>query len=60
MNDDHEDLASSFSIVAFRCSPELRALIEQRAADEGLSYSAVARRACLRDLARAKQPEGAH
>jgi len=59
MTDAHED-ETSYSIVAFRCSPELRALIEQQAADEGLSYSAVARRACLRDLARAKQPEGAH
>jgi hypothetical protein len=44
------------SSIAFRCSPEMRAGIEAIAADEGLSNSAVARRAVLRELrARNKQ-----
>ena len=39
-------------IVAFRASAELIALIEARAASEGISKSDVARRAALRDLAK--------
>jgi hypothetical protein len=38
-------------IIAFRASAELIALIEARAASEGISKSDVARRAALRDLA---------
>ena len=38
-------------IVAFRASAELIALIEAKAASEGISKSDVARRAALRDLA---------
>ena len=38
--------------IAFRASAELMALIEARAASEGISKSDVARRAALRDLAK--------
>jgi len=38
--------------IAFRASAELVALIEARAAIEGISKSDVARRAALRDLAK--------
>jgi hypothetical protein len=46
------------SIIAFRCSSQLREEIEQTAAAEGLSNADVARRACLLDLAwrKANQP----
>jgi hypothetical protein len=50
------DEEASASIIAFRCDAELRAAIERQAAEEGLSNSAVARRAVLRDL-RAQQKE---
>lgn len=39
-------------IIAFRASAELIALIEAKAASEGISKSDVARRAALRDLAK--------
>jgi hypothetical protein len=43
--------------IAFRCPPEMRAGIEAVAAEEGLSNSAVARRAVLRDLRARKQED---
>ena len=39
-------------IIAFRASAELIALIEAKAASEGISKSDVARRAALRDMAK--------
>jgi hypothetical protein len=49
----HEEIANERGgIVAFRASAELIALIEARAASEGISKSDVARRAALRDLAK--------
>ena len=41
--------------IAFRASAELIALIEAKAASEGISKSDVARRAALRDLAKESQ-----
>jgi len=38
------------SSIAFHCPPEMRAGIEAIAADEGLSNSAVVKRAVLREL----------
>ncbi len=43
------------AIVAFRAPRELLEAIELAAAKEGLSRSDVARRACLRDLAKPDQ-----
>jgi hypothetical protein len=51
VSDDTEAIETS--IVAFRCDRKLKAAIEERAQDEGLSLGAVARRAVLRDLRRA-------
>jgi hypothetical protein len=45
----------SSRIVAFQCSPALRAAVERQAELEGLSLSAVARRAVLRDLVHSGQ-----
>jgi hypothetical protein len=44
-------------IIAFRAPADLAARIEAAAANEGISKSDVARRAVLRDLARAKPAE---
>jgi len=43
-------------IIAFRASAELIALIEVRAASEGISKSDVARRVALRGLAKRSPP----
>jgi hypothetical protein len=43
---------SAFPIISFRASRELFELVERVAASEGISRSAFARRALLRDLAR--------
>jgi hypothetical protein len=53
MSDQSGDVGGQ--IIAYRVSADLAARIEAAAADEGISKSDVARRAVLRDLARAKQ-----
>jgi hypothetical protein len=61
MKDDAEAGAGGASkIIAFRCPADLRARIEQAAAIEGLSNSAVARRAVLRDLRARERKEPDH
>jgi hypothetical protein len=45
--------------IAFRCPPEMRAGIEAVAADEGLSNSAVVKRAVLRELRRKEESHAA-
>jgi hypothetical protein len=49
MND--EQVSTDASVISFRCPPELRAKIARQAQAEGLTNSAVVRRATMRDLA---------
>jgi hypothetical protein len=49
---DQEMVEERGGIIAFRASAELIALIEAKAASEGISKSDVARRAALRDMAK--------
>jgi hypothetical protein len=49
MND--EQACTDAPVISFRCPPELRAKIARQAQAEGLTASAVVRRAAMRDLA---------
>jgi hypothetical protein len=51
MSFDVSDITDTPAIVSFRCPPELRAAIERQARVEGLTASAVVRRATMYDLA---------
>jgi hypothetical protein len=53
MND--EQVSTDASVISFRCPPQLRAKIEQQAQAEGLTNSAVVRRAAMREFA-AQEP----
>jgi Ribbon-helix-helix protein, copG family len=54
-----DNIEEGSSSIGFRCPPEMRAGIEAIAADEGLSNSAVVKRAVLRELRRKEESHAA-
>jgi hypothetical protein len=55
---DGEEVGATKSPIGVYFDPALRARIERAARAEGLSFSAVVRRAAMRDLAREREQSG--